>query len=120
MPTKSSINARLARATVQRERIDGETITIGGTARTCTAAAIDQPFGMEEAGQSTREELTVTMRIDQFLADPSTFDPAADYSAHRPANQSTVTLRGRTWRVMDPRRGHDSFLFRLVEARPRS
>jgi len=76
MPSKSRINATINRATKAREEIDGETITIDGVDYTCTASAIEEPYAVEEAGQSTRQQLSVTMRIDQFLTDPTAFDPA--------------------------------------------
>lgn len=126
MPSKAAINALINRATVEREALDGETILIGtpGTltgASTYTGifATIEDPFIMDETGTSGREHLSATVRIDQFLDDPTSFDPAGNYRSQQPVNQSLATLRGRTWRLKDVRRSHDSFLFKLIEARPR-
>ncbi len=120
MPTKATLNAQLNRATKAREALDGETITIGGTAYVGTFSTIEDSFGIDDTGLDGRERLHGTLRIDQFLDDPTTFDPAANYTANQPANQTTVTLRARPWRIEDIRRGHDSFLFTMIEARPRS
>jgi len=109
-------------AAKQREAMDGETITFPGAVgdKVGIFSALEEPFYTEEAGTRPREQLQATLRIDQFLADPSQFDPAVDYKSILPSRTVKVQLRGRTWRIEGtPTTSHISWQFTLTEAHPR-
>lgn len=115
MSLKSTINGQIKAGQTFREQIDGETITISGTAYIGTFSSIDDEFMPQEAGYREREQLRGVLRIDQFLGDPSTFDPALDYRAQLPARTVKPTLRGRLWRITDTKTDHDSWIIDLEE-----
>ena len=122
MTIKATILNQMIVAAKQREAMDGETITFPGAVgdKVGIFSALEEPFYTEEAGTRPREQLQATLRIDQFLADPSQFDPAVDYKSILPSRTVKVQLRGRTWRIEGtPTPSHISWQFTLTEAHPR-
>lgn len=120
MSIKDTINAQIKSATTERELIDGETITIAGTAYTGIFSEVVDEFAPQDAGTRQVERLQGVLRIDQFLDTPGDFDPAVDYSAQLPPRTGTVLLRGRSWLQFDARVAHDSWIIDLKEKRPRA
>ena len=123
MSIKTTILNQMTVAAKQREAMDGETITFPGAvgAKIGVFSAIEDPFQTEEVGTRQQEKLQATLRIDQFLADPTLYDPAVDYRGTLPARTVKVLLRGRTWRIEGtPTTSHLSWQFTLAETHPRA
>jgi hypothetical protein len=118
MSLKDTINKRIRAASEFRESIDGETFVVGGVSYTGVFEEPGERFEPEEAGYHKKQRLRGVARIDQFLSDPGTFDPANDYSAELPSRGQPVTLRGNEYRIDDTQQAHESWIFDLVEKRP--
>lgn len=119
MSRADKINSRINLASKEREGIDGETFTIGGVDYTGIFHSVEEDFRPEETGHDQRDRLSGIARIDQFLADPATFDPAKDYTQELPSRSSKVALRGKIYRIKDTQTAHSDWLFELEEMRPR-
>ena len=117
MTLKSHILAQIRAADTVRESIDGETIVYATVSYTGIVSTVNDIYMAQESGDSGKEKLSITMRIDQFIATPANFDPDVDYVADLPANKEIVTLRGKTWRIENHRTVFDTYIANITEVR---